>query len=612
MILFATDMLLIAASLSMAFALRFGMIVPDDPIRSNWALFPAMLVLGVLVIWAMRLNHIKIHTVENSTVLRLASSAALLAIGAMAVSFMLNLSAPRSVPLIFGATFFMSSVVVHFLGRYSLELARERKNQRVPVAIYGAGNTGEQLAAALTQNGENKPVCFIDDNRQLHGMIIGGLKVQPASSLRRLIKKHSLKRVLIAMPSASTYRRKEILDALSTQPIEVMELPNVSDEVGNKSIELMLKAKRFKDITATQKSKARNPEVLNACRGKTIFIAGAGGAVGYELAQQIIRFEPSKVVLFERNETALLQILRRVNSLVARTGSETEILAKTGSVGAIGRVQHLVKTEGVDIIINAAHYGDPRLSENNVFDVVSTNVLGPMNLAEVAIKFDVEQLIQLSSERVIAPKHLVDQTQMLAEKLVLGLANKARKTKISFLRFGQTAGPVGSIMPLLEHQIRNHNTVTLPDPEMTRFFVTTSKAADMILSALPYSDTLHANPVHLSKGEPRKVMGFVNKVIDMTGKGVRSDSNPYGVDVRFSGLRPGEMLHETCACEDRCKPLDVNPDFLLAEETNPSSVEHGLLMKSFTIALEQYDEDALRHLLATSKADISKEVLQTA
>lgn len=612
LILFLVDICLIAASLIMAFALRFGMTFPAEPIRSNWALFPSMLVIGALTIWAMRLNHIKIHTVENNTVLRLATSAILLTVCAMAVSFLLNLSAPRSVPLIFGAVFFMSSVIVHFLGRYVLEVANERTRQRVPVAIYGAGNTGEQLAAALAQNGENKPVCFIDDNRQLHGMMVAGLKVHPANALRRLIKKHSLKRVLVAMPSASSYRRQEILDALSSQSIEVMELPNVSDQIGYRALQNGLKAKRFQEITSQSTLSARNPEVLASCRGKSVLIAGAGGAVGAELSQQIIRFKPAKVILFERNETALLKVTRSVNALASRTGSETEVKAKTGSIGVRGRVDHLLGSEDVQIVINAAHYGDPHLSEQNLLDVVSTNVLGPVNLAEAAIENDVEQLVLLSSECVTAPRHLVDQTQKLAESLVLGLATKSASTKFSLLRFGQTAGPVGDIIPLLETQIRNHNSVTLPDPEMTRFFLTTAKAADLILSALPYSDRLHAQPAHLCKGEPRRVMDFVNKVVDMSGKGMFSESNPFGVEIKFSGLRPGEVLHEECHASRNCTALEANPNLLMASQPEISSVEHGLLMKGVKAGLEQHDEDALRRLLHLDRDKTTEKVLQSA
>lgn len=611
MILFLIDFLLIAASLAMAFALRFGMPFPVEPILANWVLFPVMLFVGALTIWAMRLNHIKIHTVENNTVLRLAVSATFLAMAAMAVSFLLNLSAPRSVPVIFGAMFFMSSVVVHFLGRYTLELANDRTRQRVPVAIYGAGNTGEQLAAALTQNGENKPVCFIDDNLQLHGTMIGGLKVHPASSLRRLKKKHGLKRVLIAMPSASSFRRKEIIDALSTQSIEVMELPNVSDEVGNRSVEMGLQAKRLKEIATTSNQKTRDQNVLEALRGKTIFIAGAGGTIGTELSQQIIRFEPAKIVLFEKNEAALLKVLRGVQTLVDKTNSGTEIKAKTGSIHEIGRIQHLIKSEGVQIIINAAHYGDWQLSEENVFDVVETNVLGPVTLAEAAIEAQVDQLVLLSTERTAAPRHLVDETQMLAEKLVTGMSPKAKKPAINVLRFGATAGPVGDITPLLEQQIRNHNSVTLPDPEMTRFFFTTSKAVDLILHALPHGAELHCKPAHLSKGEPVKVMEFVDKVIDMTGKGMRSDNNPFGVEVKFSGLRPGEELHENWPAQSFA-PLASNPNLLIAPQSDFSMVEHALLIKNVKNGLKTYDEDALRRSLRPAEPREAAKVVEMA
>lgn len=441
--------------------------------------------------------------------------------------------------------------------------------------------------------------------------MIGGLKVHPPGSLRRLKKKHGLKRVLIAMPSASSFRRKEIIDALSTQSIEVIELPNVSDEVGNRSVEMGLQAKRLKEIATTSNQKTRDPNVLEALRGKTIFIAGAGGTIGTELSQQIIRFEPAKIVLFEKNEAALLKVLRGVQTLVDRTNSGTEIKAKTGSIHEIGRIHHLIKSEGVQIIINAAHYGDWQLSEENVFDVVETNVLGPVTLSEAAIEAQVDQLVLLSTERTATPRHLVDETQMLAEKLVTGMSPKAKKPAINVLRFGATAGPVGDITPLLEQQIRNHNSVTLPDPEMTRFFFTTSKAVDWILHALPHGAELHCKPAHLSKGEPVKVMEFVDKVIDMTGKGMRSDNNPFGVEVKFSGLRPGEELHENWPAQSLA-PLASNPNLLIAPQSDFSMVEHALLIKNVKNGLKTYDEDALRRSLRPAEPREAAKVVEMA
>ncbi len=612
LILFSVDVLLIAASLVMAFALRFGMTVPVEPLKANWALLPAMLAIGAVMITMMRLNHIKVHAVENNAVLRLAIFAGVLSISAMAVSYLLNLAAPRSVPLIFGALFFMSSVLVHFMARFLLEKAQERTQSRLPVAIYGAGATGEQLAAALRQSTEFKPVCFLDDNRQLHGIMVSGLKVHPAQSLRRLIKRHGLKRILLAMPTATTYRRREILDALSSQPVDVIELPNMADEVGHRAMQNGLQAKRFKDVTSKSRIKTRNPDVLAACKGKTILIAGAGGMMGSELSQQIIRFEPAKVVLLERNEAALLDVVRQVRSLVRRAGSTIQIEARTGSIAVPGRMSHLIRSEGVKVVINAAHYGDPQLAESNLFDLLATNVLGPLTLAEVAIAEEIDQLVLLSSEKLLKPRHLVDQTQQLAETLVMGLARSAKKTQINFLRFGQTAGPVGDIVPLLEAQVRNSNTITLPDPEMTRLFLSTAKASDLILSALPHGAALHAHPTHMCKGEPRKVMDFVHKVVDLTGKGLRSENNPFGVQVKFCGLRPGEELHEICEAEKFCTPLTDNPDLLMAPKADVSTLDHSLLLKAFHKAIDGFDEDALRAMLKQGPTIHKEQLLQSA
>ena len=611
-ILFLINLFLIVASLTMAFALRYGMTFPLEPIRSNWALFPAMLLSGAFTIWAMRLNNIKIKTVESNTVLRLAVSAIFFAMFAMAVSFLFKLSAPRSVPLIFGAIFFMSSVIVHFLGRYTLEFVNYRICQRIPVAIYGAGDTGEQLASALAQNGDNKPICFIDDNHQLHGMVIGGLKVYSVNSLPRLIKKHGLKRLLIAMPSASPYRRQEILNALSAQKIEVLELPNVSEEVDYRSLEMGLKTENFEGFEKTSQHKARDIQILEACRGKTIFISGAGGRIGRKICQKLISFEPAKLILFDQNKTELLKTKDSVQNFAMFSGSKSEIKTKTGCISKIGLLKHLIKREGVQIIINAAYYGDSELTNDNFFDIVSTNILGPINLAEVSIQMGVEQLVLLSNENIMSPRHLLDESQKLAENLVLGISANAKETAINFLRFGATTNPDRDLLSLLEQQIKKQNLVKLPDPEMTRLFFTTTNAVELILYALPFGKELHNKPVHLAKGEPRKVIDFVNKAVDMSGRGLHTKSNPFGVEIKISGLRPGEVLHEVCAYEDLCTPLNGIPGFLIPTETENGRVDHSLLMKSFKTAFALYDEDTLHDLLVGEVPQCSDKILQTA
>ena len=611
--LFIVDLALIMISLAAAFVLQLGVFASLDSIGANWILFPIVCAFGALTIWALRLDHIKVHTIENRSVLRLATAAIALAVCVTVLSLLFTFSAPRTVAIIFGATFFMLAVTGHVFGRLVFELANERENERIPVAIYGAGSAGQQLAAALGQSGQNKPICFIDDDAKIHGTMVGGLKVEAAHGLRHLIRKRGIRRVLVAMPSASLYRRNEVLSALSTQPVEVIELPNLSDEVGNKLIQFSFNTKRREDANNYLKPSERNPEVLRVCRGKTVLIAGAGGEIGSQLTRQIIRFEPAKVVLFERSDAALLRVKRGLRDVIALTNARTEVVAKTGSVGVLGRVRHLIRSEDVDIVINAAHYGDSTLAKSNVIDLVSTNVLGPVNLARAAIENGVEQLVLLSSERVTSPKDRIDQTQMLAEKLVKGISRNSEKTRVTMFRFGQTSGSLGDIMPVLEHQICTHNTVTLADPDMTRFFFNAQKATNLILNALPHAEAIHNKPVHLSKGEPQRVMDFVEKAIKMTGKGMRSEDNPSGVEVKFCGLRPGEVMHERCPFQRRYKPFCNNSNLLMSNEPAECSVEHGFLMNSFSSALVQYDEDALHHLLANSFDDVaSNKVLQTA
>ncbi|HGG03856.1 MAG TPA: polysaccharide biosynthesis protein, partial [Aliiroseovarius sp.] len=235
-IFLAADTILIPISLYGAFALRYGTAFPTFALENSAILFPLMMVLGILVIVGLKLPNIKLNAMETRAIMKIGLASISLAIVAMVCSYLFLLSAPRSVPVLFGAIFFVSSVFMRIAGLYVLSFLTERSLHREPVAIYGAGSAGIQLALALRQSSEVCPKFFVDDNPQLKGLMIAGLPVFASGKLEKCVSSYQIKRVLIAMPSVSQSRRDQLVKNLSHLPVEVRILPSYIDMIENKGL----------------------------------------------------------------------------------------------------------------------------------------------------------------------------------------------------------------------------------------------------------------------------------------------------------------------------------------------------------------------------------------
>jgi len=282
-IIMTVDSLLVPISLYCAFALRYGTGMPLDFISSSWALFGAMAFLGVGIIWFLGLHRIKLNAFDTHSMSNIGIAGVLLAISAMALSYMMGLSAPRSVPLLLGLFFCLFAVVARVGGLSLLRWLSDRGSNRKPVAIYGAGAAGIQLAAALRQSREARPMFFIDDNPNLHGLMVAGLPVQSPSKLSKLIEARGIEQMLLAMPSMSKARRDELIGKLSIHKVEVRLLPSYVDLMSGKGFAQSLRTVAPDQLLGRDKVALDAPEISKTYAGRVVMVTGAGGSIGSEL-----------------------------------------------------------------------------------------------------------------------------------------------------------------------------------------------------------------------------------------------------------------------------------------------------------------------------------------
>ncbi|MFT6607451.1 MAG: FlaA1/EpsC-like NDP-sugar epimerase [Halocynthiibacter sp.] len=594
--IFIMDLLILTLSLGAAFSLRYGMVWPIEPIRENWLLFPLIIGFGIVIITLMRLPQIKLHAMESGTTLRLGSTAALLTLGAMSASFLLDLSGPRSVPVIFGTLFFVGSVLARVCALHLLMYLGDMRAMRTPVAIYGAGAAGIQLAAALRQSKEARPLFFVDDNPTLCGLLVNGLPVYAPGALPKKIKHHKIARILLAMPSIDQLQRGAILRRLASFPVEVMVLPSYVDIMADGGLDRALRPVTPDELLGRDKVDLDIPEIAKAYAGRAIMVTGAGGSIGSELCRQLLNCTPSKIILFEQSEYALYAIDRELRALAAQSGGTFEIVSRLGSVNNRARVQGIVRDEAVEIILHAAAYKHVPLVEENELEGARNNVLGTQIVAEVAMAEKIERFILVSTDKAVRPTNVMGATKRMAELVVQDLQSRSSVTKFAMVRFGNVLGSSGSVLPLFEKQIRAGGPLTVTHAQVTRFFMTIPEASRLVLLAGAYAKG--GDLFVLDMGAPQKIIDIARRMIHLSGREVKDPQTGAGdIEIKVVGLRPGEKLYEELLIDDDSLKATPHQKILRAEEKCLSEIEVAAMLREINSAIAASDSNHLRAII---------------
>ncbi len=594
-IIMAVDSLLVPISLYCAFALRYGTSAPWDFISSSWSLFGVMTIFGFAITWSLGLHRIKLNAFDTHSMSNIGVAAVLLAVSAMVSSYVMELSAPRSVPLLLGLFFCLFAVAVRLVGLSLMRWLSERGGDRKPVVVYGAGSAGIQLAAALRQAREARPMFFIDDNPNLHGLMVAGLPVHGSEKLAKLIQARGIEQILLAVPSMEKDRRDELISKLSVHDIEVQVLPSYVDLMSGRGLVQSLRTVAPEQLLGRDKVDLDIPEIAKTYAGRVVMVTGAGGSIGSELCRQLLNCHPARVILFEQGEFQLYTIDQELQAEAKATG--IPVVARLGSVTNKARVAGVIAEEGVEIILHAAAYKHVPLVEQNELEGARNNVLGTQVAAECAAEAKLERFILVSTDKAVRPTNIMGATKRMAELVVQDMQTRHQQTKFAMVRFGNVLGSSGSVLPLFQRQIARGGPVTVTHRDVTRFFMTIPEAARLVLLAGAYAKG--SDVFVLDMGEPQKIIDIAHRMIALSGRKVKDPTTGIGdIEVKVTGLRPGEKLYEELLIDDNSLLPTPHAKILRAQEGMLSQIEVASMLRELQGSIVEADKVRLRKLIA--------------
>lgn len=487
------------------------------------------------------------------------------------------------------------------------------------VAIYGAGAAGNQLVAALRMGRLMRPVAFIDDDDSIADRIISGLQVFKAENIQQMIDRTGAQELLLAIPSSSRARRREILGLLEGFPLHVRSVPGFMDLASGRVKVDDIQEVDIADLLGRDAVPAQ-AELLEHCiQGKCVLVTGAGGSIGSELCRQILSLKPTTLLLFEHGEFNLYSILSELEQRVKCESLMVRVLPILGSVRNPQKLLDVMKTWHVDTVYHAAAYKHVPMVEHNVAEGVQNNVMGTLYTAQAALQSGVANFVLISTDKAVRPTNVMGSTKRLAEMTLQALSqeiapalfgdsakvSRVNKTRFTMVRFGNVLGSSGSVIPLFHKQIKAGGPLTVTHPKITRYFMTIPEAAQLVIQAGSMGQG--GDVFVLDMGEPVRIVELAEKMIHLSGLSVRSEKNVHGdITIEFSGLRPGEKLYEELLIGDNVAAtqhpmiMRANEDMLFWDELKDRLTQ---LMD----AVRQDDYVLVRQILSNTVSGYSPE-----
>lgn len=548
----------------LAFLLRFEFRWVPDHYRVFFATLPVLLAIRLAFVKLLKLNTGRWRFVGTRDVLHLAIATTLGSITFFAVSrlpFWLRV-VPRSVILIDWILCIYLTAGVWITYRTLFELIRHRRsgfNRRAKrVLIVGAGEAGSRLCRELSRFPTGyRPVGFVDDDPTKWGTRIHGLEVLgPTAELERIAREARVAEIIIAVPSAGPSELRRIVGQCEAAALPFKVLPGIEEVLSGRVRVDHLRELRIEDLLGREPIRLELPELAADLDGRSVLITGAAGSIGSELARQVALHRPRTLVLFDQAETSLFFLELDLRDRFP----DLHIVPVVGDVVDDVAIERVFEAYRPDRVFHAAAYKHVPLMEANVREAVRNNVIGTWCVASAAGVHGAEKFVLVSTDKAVRPVSVMGATKRLAEMVVLDLQERYPSTAYAAVRFGNVLGSNGSVIPIFKRQLEAGKPLTVTHPEATRYFMTIPEAVQLILLASLLPD-IRGHVAMLEMGEPIRILDLAKNLLRLSGMAARNGQN-----VVFTGLRPGERLHEEL----------VAPD----EQTIPTSIPKVRLIES--------------------------------
>lgn len=567
----ATDVILVWFALWLAFVVRLGIDDLANPVRDHTWLFITAPIISIPLFIRFGLYRAVMRYFGNDALIAIIKAVTL---SALILGFIIYWASnhqnvvPRSITFNY---WWLSLIMVgglrlamrqYFLGDWFATAVQHvpftNRDDGLPrVAIYGAGSAGNQLVAALRMGKAMRPVAFIDDDASITDRVIAGLQVYQPEQLQRMIDDTGAEEILLALPSVSRSRRREILNLLEGYPLHVRSVPGFMDLASGRVKVDDIQEVDIADLLGRDAVPAQGDLLQHCIIDQTVMVTGAGGSIGSELCRQILGQTPRTLLLFEHSEFNLYTIAGELEQRIIREGLAVQLIPILGSVRDQAKMLDVMRAWQVDTVYHAAAYKHVPIVEHNIAEGLSNNVFGTLYTAQAALQAGVANFVLISTDKAVRPTNVMGSTKRLAEMVLQALSrevapvlmgetgnvSQVNKTRFTMVRFGNVLGSSGSVIPLFHKQIKAGGPLTVTHPKITRYFMTIPEAAQLVIQAGSMGQG--GDVFVLDMGEPVKIVELAEKMIHLSGFSIRSERNPLGdIAINFTGLRPGEKLYE--------------------------------------------------------------------
>jgi FlaA1/EpsC-like NDP-sugar epimerase len=558
---FALDLAVLTAAFALAYLLRFDFDIPPRELRLGLIQLPAVVALQFAVlVWAgvytFVWRYVGMGEVKTFVLAAAAWAAPLLALRLLVPGELMVLRVPLSVTVMDTVLAFGGVVGMRVLRRAVYERYKQRRRQvgtargsRLPILLIGAGRAGVMAARELRSGDSELEVKgFVDDDPAKQGMVINGVRVLGTTAdLPRLVGELSIDHVVISVAQASRVEFRNLLDACERVPVKVRTIPGLYELLEGKVEVSRIRNVQIEDLLGRPPINLEEEDVRRFLAGRVVMVTGAGGSIGSELARQVARCRPARLLLVERAEFALFNIERELRE----QSPDVPITPLIVDVGDEAGMRRVFEGYGPAVVVHAAAHKHVPMMEQNPCEAVKNNVLATHRLGTLAGEHGVEAFILISTDKAVRPTSVMGASKRVAE-LVIQHLNGLYPTRYVAVRFGNVIGSAGSVIPLFREQIRQGGPVKITHPDMVRYFMTIPEASQLVLQAGAMGEG--GEIFILDMGEPVRILDLAKDTIRLSGL------KPYeDIDIVFTGVRAGEKMFEELQTTDEAVAKTWHP-----------------------------------------------------
>ena len=495
------------------------------------------------------------------------------------------------------ATSFTLLIISRIVFRFLSSISKDKVKKRI--FIFGAGNAAKELFGSLSYDNKFDVKHFVSANKNLIGRELFSKTIISLKEAEKIWKKDNKFQLYIASRSLKDEEREKIINVCANYGVKVKKIASYSEMLREKEVSLT-------DLTISDLLPRKNLDEFSAetneLKDKTILITGAGGSIGSEISRIITQINAKKAILLDISESALFAISQELKEF----SSETIIVPVLASVKNKQKLREVFTKYNPDIVYHAAAYKHVPIleDENNYQQSMTNNFFGTVNIAEVCLEKSVKKCIFVSTDKAVRPTNIMGASKRLAE-IFLDSCNASKKTIFSSVRFGNVIDSSGSVIPIFRNQIKRGGPLTVTHPDIIRYFMTIGEAAYLVILSSIISK--EPNVYMLKMGDPVKILDIAKKMIKLSGNEIKSDKNKDGIEIIFTGLRPGEKLYEELLVDSNDVETDHPKIFMDTNRKNYSFDEIKLMRDNILKSIEENDKDALIEII-TKYADYMPEL----